>query len=88
MKQQKLEQYLNNFKGSEASYPFGPEALVFKVKGKMFALHNLSEDRKGISLTCDPELAIELREQHPEVTTAWLFNKFIIVFENTVKIKW
>ena len=54
-------------------------ALVFKVAGKMFALLDLSEDSRGITLKCDPELAIELREQHPEVTPAWLFNKVIIV---------
>ncbi|MCK4747486.1 MAG: MmcQ/YjbR family DNA-binding protein, partial [Bacteroidales bacterium] len=43
--------------------------------GKMFALLDHSEDSRGISLKCDPELAIELREQHPEVTPAWHFNK-------------
>ncbi len=41
----------------------------------MFALLDLSEDSRGLSLKCDPELAIELREQHPEVTPAWHFNK-------------
>lgn len=41
----------------------------------MFALLDLSEDSGGISLKCDPELAIELREQHPEVTPAYHFNK-------------
>ena len=39
----------------------------------MFALLDLSEESRGISLKCDPELAIELREQHPEVTPAWHF---------------
>ena len=56
-------------------FPFNDTALVFKVAGKMFALLDLSEDSRGISLKCDPELAIELREQHPEVTPAWHFNK-------------
>ncbi len=56
-------------------FPFNDTALVFKVAGKMFALLDLSEDNRGISLKCDPELAIELREQHPEVTPAWHFNK-------------
>ncbi|MCK5135354.1 MAG: MmcQ/YjbR family DNA-binding protein [Bacteroidales bacterium] len=51
--------------------PFNDTALVFKVAGKMFALLDLSEDSRGLSLKCDPELAIELREQHPEVTPAW-----------------
>ena len=56
-------------------FPFNDTALVFKVSGKMFALLDLSEDNRGISLKCDPELAIELRELHPEVTPAWHFNK-------------
>ena len=57
------------------SLPFNDTALVFKVAGKMFALLDLSVDGRGLSLKCDPELAIELREQHPEVTPAWHFNK-------------
>jgi len=38
------------------------------------------EEIRGISLKCDPELAIELREQHSEVTPAYHFNKIIIPF--------
>ena len=56
-------------------FPFNDTALVFKVAGKMFALLDISEESRGISLKCDPELAIELREQHPEVTPAYHFNK-------------
>ncbi len=47
---------------------------------KMFALLDLSEDSKGISLKCNPELAISLCEQHSEVTPADHFNKIIILF--------
>ena len=61
--------------GVTEGLPFNDTALVFKVAGKMFALLDLSEDSRVISLKCDPELAIELREQHPEVTPAWHFNK-------------
>ena len=56
-------------------FPFNDTALVFKVAGKMFALLDLAEESRGLSLKCDPELAIALREQHPEVTPAWHFNK-------------
>ena len=56
-------------------FPFNDTALVFKVAGKMFALLDLSEESRGISLKCDPELANELREQYPEVIPAWHFNK-------------
>jgi predicted DNA-binding protein (MmcQ/YjbR family) len=43
----------------------------------MFALLDLSGEQRGISLKCNPELANELREQHPEVTPAYHFNKVI-----------
>jgi predicted DNA-binding protein (MmcQ/YjbR family) len=61
--------------GVTEGFPFNDTALVFKVAGKMFALLDLSEEARGISLKCDPEMAIELREQHPEVTPAYHFNK-------------
>jgi len=66
------------------SLPFNDTALVFKVAGKMFALLDLSEESRGISLKCDPELAIELREQHTEVPPAWHFNKIIVTYFYTV----
>jgi predicted DNA-binding protein (MmcQ/YjbR family) len=61
--------------GVTEGFPFNDTALVFKVAGKMFALLDLSEEARGISLKCDPELGIELREQYPEVTGAYHFNK-------------
>lgn len=57
------------------SLPFNDTALVFKVAGKMFAVLDLSEEKRGITLKCDPERAIDLREHFEEVTPAWHFNK-------------
>lgn len=46
---------------------------------------NIEEIREYcISLKCDPELALKLREQHPEVTPAWHFNKIIYQLFYTV----
>ena len=61
--------------GVTESLPFNDTALVFKVAGKMFALLDLSDDSRGITLKCDPALAIELREKYSAVTPAWHFNK-------------
>jgi len=72
---EEIREYCISKPGVTESFPFNETALVFKVAGKMFALLDLSEESRGISLKCDPELAIELREQHPEVTPAWHFNK-------------
>lgn len=77
---EEIREYCLAKKGVTEGFPFNETALVFKVAGKMFALLDLSEDSWGISLKCDPELAIELREQHPEVKPAWHFNKIIIPF--------
>lgn len=58
--------------------PFGPDVLVFKVgsedKNKMFALAPM-DDFSRISLKCEPELALQLREEFPEVVGAYHMNK-------------
>jgi predicted DNA-binding protein (MmcQ/YjbR family) len=72
---EEIRDYCVSKQGVSEGFPFNDTALVFKVGGKMFALLDLSEDSRGISLKCDPELAIELREQHHEVTPAYHFNK-------------
>lgn len=71
---EEIREYCIAKPGVTEGFPFNDTALVFKV-GKMFALLDLSEDSRGLSLKCDPDLAIELRDQHPEVTPAWHFNK-------------
>ncbi len=51
-------------KGVEETFPFGEETLVFKVMGKMFALTGLETNPAAANLKCDPERAIELREEY------------------------
>lgn len=60
--------------GTEECFPFDNDTLVFKVMGKMFALTSLSEPI-SVNLKCDPEYAIELREQHPEIIPGFHMNK-------------
>jgi predicted DNA-binding protein (MmcQ/YjbR family) len=55
-------------------FPFNETALVFKVAGKMFALLNLENDL-SVNLKCDPEKAIELREQYPFIQPGYHMNK-------------
>jgi len=54
--------------------PFGPETLVFKVGGKLFALTDI-DTFGSINLKCDPERAIELREAHDYVRPGFHMNK-------------
>ena len=51
-------------KGVTEELPFGPDNLVYKVMGKMFALLSLDGIPVQANLKCDPERAIALREQH------------------------
>lgn len=51
-------------KGVEETFPFGGDTLVFKVMGKMFALTGLETHPATANLKCDPERAVELREEY------------------------
>jgi predicted DNA-binding protein (MmcQ/YjbR family) len=54
--------------------PFGPNTLVIKVGGKMFALANMVEFN-SFNVKCDPEIAVELRENHEAVIPGYHMNK-------------
>ncbi len=56
------------------SFPFGDDTLVFKKKGKIFALANL-EGELTLNLKCNPALAIELREKYASVIPGYHMNK-------------
>ena len=71
-----LRQYCLSKKAVTKGLPFGDTVLVFKVAEKMFALTSLDTEGCRVSLKCDPERAIELREQHPdEIMGAYHMNK-------------
>ena len=59
-----------SLKGTTEELPFDENTLVFKVVGKMFALCNMMTF-EFTNLKCDPEKAINLREEYSEVTPAW-----------------
>ncbi|MCG9911131.1 MAG: MmcQ/YjbR family DNA-binding protein [Flavobacteriales bacterium] len=56
-------------------FPFGPDVLVFKVAGKMFALAGLNNEIPSVNLKCDPERAIELREHYEQIVPGYHMNK-------------
>ena len=64
--------------------PFGPDVLVFKVGGKMFALAALDDVPATVNLKCDPDLALDLRDRYNEVTPGYHMNK---KHWNTVEIQ-
>ena len=57
--------YCLQLKGVEETLPFGPDTLVYKVMGKVFAITGLDSDEFWVNLKCDPEQAIDLRENYP-----------------------
>ncbi|MCX7930243.1 MAG: MmcQ/YjbR family DNA-binding protein [Chlorobi bacterium] len=59
----------------EVRFPFGPETLVYAVEGRMFALVGLDHIPTRLNLKCDPNRAIELREQYAAITPGYHMNK-------------
>ena len=55
--------------------PFGPEVLVYKVLGKMFATLGLEGAVGRMNLKCDPERSLELRDEHEAVLPGYHMNK-------------
>jgi predicted DNA-binding protein (MmcQ/YjbR family) len=66
--------YYLSRKGVSESFPFDENTLVFKVMGKIFALTNI-EVFETVNLKCDPEKAVTLREQYPEILPGYHMNK-------------
>lgn len=75
MSRQLIEKHLFSFKGSESSNPFGPEALVYKVMGKMFALVSQGEEIPRVTLKCIPEDGALLISQFKSVVPGYYMNK-------------
>ncbi|MDQ3191552.1 MAG: MmcQ/YjbR family DNA-binding protein [Bacteroidota bacterium] len=61
-------------KGVTEEFPFDNVTLVFKVMGKMFALTDI-DNFESINLKCDPEKAVELREQYSAIIPGYHMNK-------------
>ena len=61
-------------KGVTEHFPFDEVTLVFKVMNKMFALCDIDQ-YAYVNLKCDPERAIQLREEFPGITPGYHMNK-------------
>lgn len=55
-------------------FPFDETTLAFRVLGKIFAMIDL-DNTEWFVLKCDPDYAVELRDQYPEIKGAWHMNK-------------
>lgn len=71
-----LRQYCLSKKGASEDFPFDLDTLVFKIMDKMFALVSLEAVPLKISLKCDPDRAMVLREEfNGQITGAYHMNK-------------
>ena len=72
---EQLRDYCLSKPGTEESFPFGPDTLVFKVKGEIFLLVGLDEKPLSFNVKCVPGKAIELREEYTCVQPGYHMNK-------------
>jgi predicted DNA-binding protein (MmcQ/YjbR family) len=81
MTHQQFEEYLLSFPGAWLDYPFGEGTAVYKIghkdtgEGKMFAIINETSQPLRVSLKCDPQLALILREKYETVLPGYHLNK-------------
>ncbi len=69
-----LSDYCLKKSGVSQAFPFDDKVLVFKVANKLFLLCDV-EEFISVNLKCDPERAIELREQFDAVNLGYHMNK-------------
>lgn len=76
-------------KGVVETFPFGENTPVYKVAGKMFLLAMMTHP-VSINIKCEPEKAVELREQYDAVTPGYHMNKLhwnTVMLENSIPDK-
>ena len=61
--------------GAELSHPFGEQAAVYKVAGKIFAIIGVERSPLQLTLKCDPEHGEALRSEHPAIAPGYHMNK-------------
>ena len=85
---EQLRDYCLAKPGVEECLPFGPDNLVFKVNKKMFLLASLDENPLRFNAKCDPEKAIQLREDYPCILPGYHMNKEhwnTVIIDGTLK---
>jgi predicted DNA-binding protein (MmcQ/YjbR family) len=75
MTHKEVEEYILSMPNAELTYPFGEDVAVYKVHDKMFALIAEKSEPLRISLKCDPQLAVLLREKYESVMPGDHLNK-------------
>ena len=75
MNARELRDWCLQHEGAFEDFPFTAEHSVFKVRGKMFAISALEREPLEVSVKCEPELAVELRNSYPAIGPGYHLNK-------------
>jgi len=81
MTTQKVTEYCLSKSGAAQEYPFGPEPVVFKVGGKIFATIYQKNGTTRFGLKCDPMFADLLRRQYSSVTLMYKSPHWIYILQ-------
>lgn len=66
MNLESLREYVLEKNAVTEGFPFGEDVLVFKVNAKIFLLLRLNEHPIRFNAKCNPDEAIQLREEYPD----------------------
>lgn len=69
-----FREYCLSKKGVVEATPFDENTLCFKVGGKIFAIIDI-ELFESVNLKCDPEWAVQLREEYDGILPGYHMNK-------------
>ena len=72
---EEIRDYALSLKSVSESFPFGEDTIVFKVDNKIFLLASLTSEVLQFNVKCNPEYAVELREQYSCVLPGYHMNK-------------
>lgn len=71
---EEYREYCLSKPGVTEGFPFGPDTLVLRVGGKIFTIAGI-ENFERVNLKCDPERAVELREEYSGIIPGYHMNK-------------
>lgn len=89
MNGEKARKYLLGRPEAVEDFPFGPDAAVYKVANKVFAILGEHEGQWRVNLKCDPDEALALRDIFSAVIPGYHMNKKhwnTVILDGTVPV--
>ena len=69
-----IREYCLSLPLATEAFPFDERTLAFRIFDKIFACVDL-ERPEWVTMKCNADYAVELREEHSEIEGAWHWNK-------------